>query len=446
MRATLQNRLFYFVLLFLITSPAFAVTIDSGDGSGNTSAPSNDPGWDNVGTREANALSVVYLGDRWVLTASHVGAGSVNLGGSSYEQALPLEHYLVGNGDGTNADLLLFRLRDLPPLPSLTLTTSALNAGPPATKATEVVMIGNGRDRPISKTYWDAAWNETTAPGTYAGYKTVSNKTMRWGTNRVSALNVDIDPICGVTDPSNTSCRPTNTFRLIFDSGLPTTDECRANSGDSGGAVFRESSPGQWELAGIMIAIDSYSGQPSTAYTVYGTSTYAADLWNYRDTIQAIIAAHPDTDNDGILDVHDNCPLIANPDQSDIDGDGIGDVCDMCQGNNASGDSDFDTLCDDIDLCPGVPNPNNNTDTNGDGIGDYCQCGDVNGDGITDNFDSLLIKRADLGLSTGSSYDPALCDVNGDNLCNNFDSLLVKRFDLGLSTGSSFRTICAPTP
>ena len=43
-------------------------------------------------------------------------------------------------------------------------------------------------------------------------------------------------------------------------------------------------------------------------------------------------ACDDDDDNDGILDVNDNCPLVANAGQEDIDNDNIGDVCD----NNSS--------------------------------------------------------------------------------------------------------------
>lgn len=37
-----------------------------------------------------------------------------------------------------------------------------------------------------------------------------------------------------------------------------------------------------------------------------------------------------DQDRDGLANYHDNCPLVANPDQADGDEDGFGDVCDEC--------------------------------------------------------------------------------------------------------------------
>ena len=41
-----------------------------------------------------------------------------------------------------------------------------------------------------------------------------------------------------------------------------------------------------------------------------------------------------DTDNDSIADFKDNCPTIANIDQSDSDRDGLGDLCDLNTSNN----------------------------------------------------------------------------------------------------------------
>lgn len=53
------------------------------------------------------------------------------------------------------------------------------------------------------------------------------------------------------------------------------------------------------------------------------------------DTCQGgvcMLGAGADEDSDGICDVLDNCPLVANPDQSDVDSDGLGDVCDPNDG------------------------------------------------------------------------------------------------------------------
>ncbi len=77
-------------------------------------------------------------------------------------------------------------------------------------------------------------------------------------------------------------------------------------------------------------------GQPCVEATL---SSGASAVW-FGFTNHEV--ADDDLDDDGILDVDDNCPSIPNPDQFDSDGDGDGDVCD---------DDPFKTLT--VDLLEG---------------------------------------------------------------------------------------------
>ncbi|HEX5060399.1 MAG TPA: amidohydrolase family protein, partial [Kofleriaceae bacterium] len=93
-----------------------------------------------------------------------------------------------------------------------------------------------------------------------------------------------------------------------------------------------------------------------------------------------------DNDGDGIPNASDNCPDTFNPVrpmdngmQPDADGDGQGDACDVCPLDAGSttctnadpNDRDHDGVTNTADNCPDVANPNQ-TDGDMDGHGDAC--------------------------------------------------------------------------
>ncbi|WP_422083634.1 gliding motility-associated C-terminal domain-containing protein [Ulvibacterium sp.] len=80
-----------------------------------------------------------------------------------------------------------------------------------------------------------------------------------------------------------------------------------------------------------------------------------------------------DDDNDGVKDDVDNCPTIANADQTDTNNDSEGDACD----DDDDGDGTLD-INDDFPL-----DDTEDTDTDGDGIGNNADTDDDN-DGLLD--------------------------------------------------------------
>lgn len=114
-----------------------------------------------------------------------------------------------------------------------------------------------------------------------------------------------------------------------------------------------------------------------------------------------------DDDNDGVLDVNDNCPLTSNADQADSDGDGIGDVCED------PNDLDGDGIVNGEDNCPDTANENQE-DTDGDDLGDTCDTDDDN-DGISDVDDNCTLLYNPDQLDTDNDGIGDVCDKDDDN-------------------------------
>jgi len=301
--------------------PATAVIIDSVDGLGNTSAPPDDPGWEYVGIR--SGTTVVYLGLGWVLTANHVQLGDVVLDGVTYP-AVPDSKIRLEPlpGETKSPDLAVFRIDPHPDWPLLPIRALAPFPGQPA------VLIGQGKNRG-APTVWD--------PGTgpISGYEWGTGKTLRWGTNVVSALVPSLQVGNSVTESVATE------FRENIG-----PDEAIAANGDSGGALFLFDAGG-WELGGILFAVDTYPEQPAST-ALYGNLTYASDVSAYRDQIfdltRTACSNEIDDDGDLLIDypVDPECRDLAD-DSEEID-------CDDGVDNDGDGFADFpdDPGCDDL--------------------------------------------------------------------------------------------------
>jgi hypothetical protein len=222
------------LLLEFAGQPARALILYGSPG-GHTVAPGNGAPWDNVGS--VNGATGIYLGSfttgYWVLTANHVGAGTITLAGNSYTvvggSAVQLNNSGI-YGLTDNVDLKLFRISADPMLGNLNLASTT--PIPPNT----LTMVGFG------------------------------GGTKNWGTNTREGSGVGTFAVGGTTPNLNLG------YATDYD---PVTGEAQGTSGDSGGAVFFQSS-GTWVLGGVMNAVD---GVPRT---------FISDIATYRSLITAV--------------------------------------------------------------------------------------------------------------------------------------------------------------
>jgi hypothetical protein len=252
------------LLLLSLAGPASGVLIDTANGSGNTGLPFTFEPLANVGTR--GSTTGIYLGAGVVLTANHAGAGPIEIGGTVYPD-VPGSAVRLVNPDATLTDLLVFEIYPRPDLPDLVIAP----VRPP--NLSQIVIAGNGLDRG-DPTSFDP--NGTNPPGPQAGFWWGSGQHLRYGTNRIESA------------PPGGRSFNTDAFGSIFD-GDAAGPEGQAVPGDSGGAAFWQAPSGEWQLAGVILAIVRYSGQPTNA-TFFGQTTYYADLSSYRSEIENLAA------------------------------------------------------------------------------------------------------------------------------------------------------------
>ena len=397
------------LIALAVPNTVSAVVLKAGDGTGNESAPVDDPGFANAG--RVGAGTGIYLGNRWVLTANHVGARSITFGGETFEP-IPGESIQIGNpqdrGLSANTDMLLFRIAEEPELPELRIGCRQPRSGE------QLVLMGHGRDRDTEISAWDVqvgpgpqddVWTPTasTAVASEVGFRTQSTRTLRWGLAPVRQSNRPI--ITGNGDVIS--------IETTFPRFGTSPNLSRAATGDSGGPVFHKNGD-FWELIGMIHGVTpTKENQPGGSATVLlGTSTFSANLLTYEDELRAVADFGPapsDFNADGNIDATDIDRIFAAFSEGDHN-------CNYdLSGNGIVTRADIDLVLNEAGTLPG----------------------DANVDGMVSFPDFLILARSFGDEDTGWGGG----DFDGDGSTNFGDFI-----SLSSAFGDSFsQVVPAPT-
>jgi hypothetical protein len=402
----------FFIMLVAISHANSAHALVVGTTSGTVPATTvnpasyagwtqGDPGWANV-VKGTNNYTYVYLGDSWVLSARHVGTGSIVLPTGTYERVNNsyYDDYGFQNsvanppnmGLSPYTDLQLFRIKGTPNLPTLKVANEHfdLNPFPIPANSPELVTIGQGFTRAPFEGDWaindsnpdDWVWYSSNPTIHKYGYFSSDHdapstpKVKAWGTNRLASTSSNSDLYETILSSTTGTVKLTS---LANDVIVLTTSydkhtvngtngatelESQAVSGDSGSAVFYKRN-GLWELAGIVNAISTYSNQPAST-AIYGQLTFMSDLSYYNQDYTNSIK--------NIMQTHANYSYIG-----DVNLDGI-----------VSGNGSGPTSTDDVSAFIAGWGYNGGSPGN---IVSW-QKGDLNRDGLTNVSDFLLLRGA----------------------------------------------------